>query len=333
MSPWNQSSSSASEEEALTPERRALGLLLEGAAVHQVQVDPALHRHFRSAILRDSIRLSEPQSEADLLILVGALLCEFESYRSESEKAIGARQSQWRQLASMLLHFLAPLCELDPESVVWKSIASELAAAETQEQIETLRTSLQKYLTVSQKECDERSAEGEEEQDRSVANDNAAGLRGGGAAIEHLRAMIANSRPGYVGLFRLNCLDVVGERFGDEGIQDCLMAVSAFLIEHLRIEDSVYHWSESSLVAICDRKVREEILSAELNRILSRNRDFTIQIGDRTIMLRIPIVLELYPVSDFQTAEDLQSLSITHHRSERFLPEKPPVKPNPRPHA
>jgi GGDEF domain-containing protein len=296
---------------------RALSLLVEGAAVHQVQVDPAAYRHFRSAILRDSIRLGEPQSESDLLLLTGALLHEFESYRAETEKTIEARQSQWHQLASMLLHFLAPHCELDRESIVWKSITNEMAAATTHDEIESLRTKLHKYLTTSQQQCDERAQALEEEHDRSVANDNAAGLRGGGAAIEHLRAMIADARPGFVGLFRLSCLDVVGERFGDEGIQDCLMAVSAFLIEHLRIEDVIYHWTDSSLLAICDRKGREDHLSAELNRILSRNRDFTIRIGDRTIMLRIPISLELYPTSHFATAEDLWRLSGHKSRGER----------------
>jgi hypothetical protein len=86
------------------------------------------------------------------------------------------------------------------------------------------------------------------------------------------------------------------------------MAVSAFLTQNMRSEDTIYHWSESSLLAVCDRKVREDILSAELNRILSRNREFTINIGDRAVMLRIPIELTLFPVTQFVSAEDLLHL-------------------------
>jgi len=138
--------------------------------------------------------------------------------------------------------------------------------------------------------------------------------------------MIEHSRPGYIALFRLSCLDVVGERFGQEGIQDCLMAVSAFLIENLRGEDSVYHWSESSLLAVCDRKIHEDILFAELSRVLQRNRDFTIQIGDSTIMLRIPIDMELFPIDTFESAEDLQKIPAKRGRGDRNLQDRAKAK-------
>jgi GGDEF domain-containing protein len=197
-----------------------------------------------------------------------------------------------------------------------------LTTAVTADEILSVGADLSKAFLKSREERVAIQTAAEEEQDRSVANDNAAGLRGGGAAIEHVRKMISGARPGYVGLFRLNCLDVVGERFGQEGIQDCLMAVSAFLIESLRKEDSVYHWSESSLLAVCDRKIREDILSAELHRVLSHNRDFTIQIGNSRIMLRIPIELELFPITLFESAEDLQKLSARRGRNDHPLAER-----------
>jgi GGDEF domain-containing protein len=133
-------------------------------------------------------------------------------------------------------------------------------------------------------------------------------VRGGGAAIEQVRRLMVEERPFCIGVFRLNCLDVVGERFGQEGIQDCLMAVAAFLTQNLSSDDSIYHWSESSLIVLCERRIREDMLNAEWNRVLARNRDFTIRIGGRNIMLRIPISLELLPVSQINSADDLQRL-------------------------
>jgi GGDEF domain-containing protein len=186
-----------------------------------------------------------------------------------------------------------------------------LGVAASEEEIKLLNAKLLTLFRASEEaEAQRRAREKTDAPDRSEANDNAAGLRGGGAAIEHVRKMMMSARPGYVALFRLCCLDVVGERFGVEGIQDCLMAVSAFLIQNLRREDVVYHWSESSLLAVCDRAVREDILAAELNRLLAHNRDLHITIGDRTIMLRIPIELQLFPISRFNSPDDLQSLPI-----------------------
>ena len=86
------------------------------------------------------------------------------------------------------------------------------------------------------------------------------------------------------------------------------MAVSAFLTQNLSSEDSIYHWSESSLLAICERRIREDILTAEWNRVLGRNRDFTIRIGGRNIMLRIPIALEVFSISQMGSADDLKAV-------------------------
>jgi hypothetical protein len=220
---------------------------------------------------------------------------------------------------------LAARHNINIESDGWIGIGNELAAAATEDDILALRAKLEKLFDRQGTEA-ARNVIQEEEQDRSVENNNAAGLRGGGAAIEHVRSMLASSRPGYIGLFRLSCLDVVGERFGPEGIQDCFMAVSAFLIENLRREDSVYHWSESSLLAVCDRQIREEILAAELSRMLARNRDFTLHVGNRSVMLRIPVDLSLYPISHFSSADDLQKLPPGRSRGDRALAERTPFR-------
>jgi GGDEF domain-containing protein len=312
----------ASDDGACSAERRGLGLLLEGTAVHQVQIDLSTYQRFRSAILRDSIRLTEPQAEADLLQTIGAIIREFETYRIDCETSLTGRQKEWRQMASVLMNLLAVRDRVDVGSELWAKLASQLTAAASMDEIQAMRAKLQTLFQRASEESVARQTEQQEEQDRSTANDNAAGLLGGGAAIEQVRSMIAAGRPGYVGLFSLSCLDVVGERFGPEGMQDCLMAVSAFLIQAMRAEDKVYHWSASTLLAVCDRKVREDILAAELNRVLAHNRDFTIQIGNRTIMLRIPIELQLFPTTHFESADDLQKLSSTQVRGDRTLSDR-----------
>ncbi len=326
MCAWRHSGSRTAEETSGSAERRALGLLLEGAAINQVQVDQADYRRFRSAILRDSIRLTDPQLESDLLQTIGTIVREFENYRIDSEAILDSRQKEWRQITGMLLNQLAEQDSIDRQTDLWTAIGLALASASTSEEIQLLRVKLQQLFQRTGAETAARLAELREEQDRSTANDNAAGLRGGGAAVEHVRAMLAGQRPGFVGVFRLCCLDVVGERFGVEGIQDCLMAVSAFLTQNLRSEDTIYHWTDSSLLAVCDRKVREDMLAAELNRVLSRNRDFTISIGDRAIMMRIPIELQLFPMSHFASADDLHGLPTGPNRGDRTLSARAPVK-------
>jgi hypothetical protein len=149
--------------------------------------------------------------------------------------------------------------------------------------------------------------------DRSTANLNASGLRGGGSAVEHLERIMDQGGQGYVVLFRLSCLEMIFERFGPEAVEDCLMAISAYLTHSLHSDDTIYHWSDSSLLAILQRRVNEQILRAELNRIAAHNRDITITVNDRTIMLRVPLDFDIYPINGFGGAEDLYKLSPEKH--------------------
>jgi hypothetical protein len=87
------------------------------------------------------------------------------------------------------------------------------------------------------------------------------------------------------------------------------MAVSAFLTASLHNEDAIYHWSDSSLLAILQGRASEQILAAELQRIASQNRESSINVAGRTIMLRIPLAFDLTPISRLHTAEDLFRLS------------------------
>ncbi len=145
--------------------------------------------------------------------------------------------------------------------------------------------------------------------DRSIANDNAAGLRGGGAAVEHVKRIMERGAPGFAVLFQLGLLDVIGERFGMEAVQDGLMAVSAFLTSSLRNDDAIYHWSDSSLLAVLQSPATEPILAAAMRRIVENNRDITVQIKDRSVMLRIPLEFDIIPIGSLRSADDLYKLS------------------------
>lgn len=147
--------------------------------------------------------------------------------------------------------------------------------------------------------------------DRSTTNDNDAELRGGGAAIEHLSRVIEAGRRGSVTLFRMSCLDVINQRFGMDAVEECLMAVSAYLTHSLRGDDRIFHWSDASLLAILVDRPNEQVVAAELQRIASQNRDITISVNERIVMLRIPLTFELIPIERLHTADEIARLSGT----------------------
>jgi hypothetical protein len=60
----------------------------------------------------------------------------------------------------------------------------------------------------------------------------------------------------------------------------------------------------------------EFIVSAELARIIAQNRESSINVAGRAIMLRIPITFEVTPISQLHTAEDLLRIS-AHQAAKR----------------
>ena len=114
----------------------------------------------------------------------------------------------------------------------------------------------------------------------------------------------------FVVLFRLSCLNMINQRFGSEPVEDCLMAVSAFLTESLHSDDAIYHWSDSSLLAVLLGRANDQILTAELERIAMQNRETTVNIGGRATMLRIPITFDLIPIERLKSADDLYKITL-----------------------
>jgi GGDEF domain-containing protein len=114
---------------------------------------------------------------------------------------------------------------------------------------------------------------------------------------------------GFIVLFRLSCLEIVSQRFGPEAVEDCLMAVSAYLTAGLDSNDAIYHWSDSALLAILQGRSNELILTAELERILAQNRESSICIAGRAIMLRIPISFHVTPINRLHSPDDLLRIS------------------------
>jgi hypothetical protein len=288
---------------------RSLTQLAEGAASNAVVVDPTDFTAFRGRVSHLALQMRDGLPDAERLGLILNVIHEFEHYRKLSDDAIRDRVCAWRTLVSKLLVDLLARTGIEAGSGDASPLVLRVASLLTSEEINGFIIQLTDFFRLTN--ADGRTARAAQltAADRTTANDNAAGLRGGGAAVDHVRKIMERHISGYAVLFQLNCLSMIGERFGAEAVQDSLMAVSAFLTHSLRSDDAVYHWSDSSLLAILQTPVSVPILSAAMRRIIDNNRDITIRIGGRTVMLRIPLEYEITRIDQLRTADDLYKLS------------------------
>lgn len=296
-----------SQQGAVNTERY-LTLLIDGAALQIPEIDATAYKSFRARVGELSHQIPDRLPDDDKLALIRNVVREFEIYNSVSTAELKDRATEWRALTGKLLRELLASLGIDAGSPAALPLVQRAAQLTSGAEIEKFRGELDDFLRIGGRTGTE-SASPLRAADRSTENDNAAGLMGGGAAVAKLAQVMESGSRGFVALFRLSCLEVISERFGMEAVQDCLMAVSSFLTNSLHSGDAVFHWSDSSLLAILQARVNEHVLAVELKRISSNNRDITIQLNGRTIMLRVPLEFDITPISQFRSADELYKLS------------------------
>jgi hypothetical protein len=310
MGSWGQSRSTTSDDSVLPAAERCLTLLADGAAAGMPEFDADCYRGFRAKLDGLGRQLRDRLPDADKLALIGTILREFESYRNDSETALREQLAAWRNALNFLLVELLGNLGVDTASKEAAPLLALIKQIKTGAQIDDWRQKLELFLhPLDGKGPAFDMAAKLRAADCTTANDNAAGLRGGGSAVEHLGKIMAGGGDGFIVLFRLSCLDVISQRFGPEAVEDCLMAVSAFLTAGLQSNDAIYHWSDSALLAILQGRYSEFMVSAELDRIIAQNRESSINVAGRAIMLRIPISFDLTPISRLRCADDLLRIS------------------------
>lgn len=293
------------KEESIPNEERTLSALIEGAAMAVPQIDGESYQAFLGKARTLALQVRDTAPVLDRMAVIEQVVREFERYRVQTENAVRARVTCWRALTGEMLRELIRRMGLEPSSPGVGPLVSKLGFLGTAEDLAAYRQMLNDFLHPPESpELD--IATTLKLTDHSTTNDNATGLRGGGGAIEYLRGHMERSKRGFVVHFKLGCLEVISQRFGMEAVEDALMAVSNYLTESMHAEDKTFHWSDSSLMAIVHNRANRQILEAEVARIVALNKNITIQIGGRTVMLRIPMEYEIMPISAFRAAEDLE---------------------------
>ncbi|MGD0941711.1 MAG: diguanylate cyclase [Terracidiphilus sp.] len=314
MAGWGKGAAAAEAEPAGDNIGNCLTALVEGVAESMPRIDDKTYSEFRGTAARMALQIPDRMENAGRMTVVNAILHEFENYRLGVENALRERQKGWRSLTAILAREMLVSLGLKLDSSTAQPLIEGIDRLTTAEQITEYRELLDGFLKLRATSEEGGKISSLKVADTSTSNENAAGLMGGGAAIEQLRKVIERGQTGFVVIFRLSCLEMVSRRFGPEAVEDCVMAVSAFLTSSLHSDDMIFHWSDSSLVAILLGRPNEHILTAELNRIAQKNTDINVSIGGRSIMLRIPFSFDLTPIERLKTAEDLHKIYLQEIR-------------------
>ena len=167
---------------------RCLTLMVQGAAQNMPEIDAESYKAFRNKVREEAMQVPDRLPVNEKLVQIQAIVREFDSYRRAAEEELKDRQNNWRALVSMQLNELLKRVCVDPGSAEAAPLVSKIAGLETGAQIQSYRERLQNFLHPTGAEQDiPVGASMLKAADRTTENDNAAGLRGGGAAVEYVK--------------------------------------------------------------------------------------------------------------------------------------------------
>jgi GGDEF domain-containing protein len=308
MTGFNKPRSQESAASSTESSGRFLTLLTDGISVNMPDIGTESYREFRANLVRLGLQIPDRLPDDDKLRIIQGIIHEIERYRQAVDDEFRERRNGWRALAAMMLRYILGLLNIDPSSseaaALLQRIASLLHGAETQ----SFRVLLTDFLRLHDQSDSSGTRSSLRDASRSVSNDNATGLRGGGVAVKHLKELIAKDILGFIVIFRLGCMDVIEDRFGMNAVQDTLMAVASYLTHALRNEDTVYHWSDNALLGILPSSASQKAMLSAVQRIIDNNRDITIQVDNHTVMVRVPLDFEVFPINLMRSPEDLYKL-------------------------
>jgi hypothetical protein len=296
------------KEQEIANMEKGLSAALLQAAQNVPEFDPLAYKTFRTNVSRLAPQLPDMPLDASNLEVIREIQSEFTRYHNCSMNTIREGVAGWRELVAKLFICLLSRMGIDPASEDAAPLMQRISTLLRGEEIHAFLVLLDDFLRLNSVKRPVGRAAHKNAVDHSTTNDNAAGLLGGGAAVAQVRNIIEQGDSGFAVHFEMCCLSGIKEKFGVGAVQDCMMATSAFLTRSLRSEDTVFYWSDSSLMAILQSPVSEAIITSVIQRIVDNNRDITIRIGNRIAMLRIPLKFKITPISQLHNAAELYDL-------------------------
>jgi GGDEF domain-containing protein len=112
----------------------------------------------------------------------------------------------------------------------------------------------------------------------------------------------------YAGLFVIDRMQVINSRFGSKLGDQVLLYFVQHLSAALTGKDTLYRWGPTSFLALLDRLESLDQVRREIVRTMTKRREQTFEIGDRSVILPISSTWIVIPLFEQGYSEILQKL-------------------------
>lgn len=273
--------------------------LLDGVSRKQFDDRNTSYSDFYEKMSQLSMQLSLCSSVDEKFHALQETLYEIHRYQRSEGKESRSPELAWRTLAATALCALFTPVDAKRLSACDDRFLGETKLQELDEEIDDFESSmsLRPQLSGGNADCSE-------EWKRPFSTDlNPTRLKDGAELLGRLEQLINNHKVGYIIVFRLSCLDIVGERFGWDAVVDSVGAVSDHLSESMKRYGEVFYWNDSTLLAVVETRAPEKALTRSILQLINGNRDIFVQVGNHLVLLRMPLVFHLLSIADLASTK------------------------------
>ena len=301
---------------------RIVSLLLEGMAVHTICFDEYEHRAFRDDIrkLHEQL-LSQGEANAEAHVVTGAIIQTFQSHNAAVRRQFVAQGTELREMIVLLTGLLRQACRGNQRTVSHlDEIKRQLTDASQVEDLRAVKAKLTGCLSALQTELDRqvvdsevahvalKAAEAKPAMKAVLADQGECpitGLPGRQLGVECLNAARLSDGPRYAAVLSLERFSTVSHRFGNEAAQSYVLTASQMVAQKLQPCDQLFRWSGAAFLAVLERTGSLEAVQAEINRIVRWRAEYTVTLGERSILVPASINSLCLPVWEAPNAEVL----------------------------
>ena len=270
--------------------RRCAGLILEGVGLHALAIEGVGQEAFLNRMRSAEQEISRATSESEILVSTGEAIKALAVYNQQIELQLAKKRKEVREIVVFLISTIRQTCNFNEHLLAaLDELEQSFSEHETTDNLKSMKVRLEHRLEAA-REPDPAFFEKTDE-DSNPGNDGIQSVTGlaGRALAKQALAPGGDRRGIYAVALRVNSLGMIRTRYGVEASQQYLVAASQLLVQQLREDDRLFHWSDTILLAVIHRRAPEESVRREMNRVASTNREHTLQVDGRWVMCGIPI--------------------------------------------
>lgn len=285
--------------------RRCVGLLVQGIIIHSPRLEAVSKADFSHDMTRHLAKSQQVQTTEELLPVLSSIMDSFASYGKRMERYA---ENVERELSSMLILLCEELLQRGLPPVIEEclgKLGEEISDAKNLQDFVQTRKNLQKAFQWSIAPEKELLNSQTPLPVNFDSWESPTGFPGPTKAKDYLARFKPEDISIYVVMFKLTSLHAVEQRYGGEAAQDYLNSTAQYMVQTLRREDRLFHWSRDILMAVVDRRVPDTAVRTEISRLVVANREQVIEVNGRKVMIANPITFDTRNLSRYESVVDL----------------------------